>query len=69
MERRLSDVLPTRREVLRYGGIALAGTWVDRLVWPLEVRAQGRTNPRGTARYCIFIELGGAISQMDCWDF
>ena len=69
MERQLKDLIPTRREVLRWGGAALAATWVDRLVWPLNVRAQGRTNPRGTARNCIFIEMGGAISPMECWDF
>ena len=31
--------------------------------------AAASSNPRGTARNCIFIELGGAISPMDCWDF
>jgi hypothetical protein len=66
---RLTDLLPSRREVLQWGGVALASTWVDGLVWPLDIRAAGTTNPRGTARHCIFIELGGAISPMDCWDF
>src|SRR5688572_12098862 len=69
MERRLQDILPTRREVLKWGGLALAGTWVDRLVWPLAVKAAGKANPRGTARHCIMIELGGAISQANCFDF
>ena len=70
MTRRLSDVLPTRREVLQWGGVALASTWVDGLVWPLDIRASGASvTPRGTARNVIFIELGGAISPMDCWDF
>jgi len=70
MTRRLSDVLPTRREVLQWGGVALASTWVDGLVWPLHIRASGASvTPRGTARNVIFIELGGAISPMDCWDF
>lgn len=69
MDRRLSDLLPTRRDALKWGGVALASSWVDGLVWPLDVRAQGSATPRGTARNCIFIELGGAISQMDCWDF
>jgi len=69
MDRRLTDVLPTRRDALKWGGVALAGSWVDGLVWPLDVRAQGSATPRGTARNCIFIELGGAISPMDCWDF
>jgi hypothetical protein len=67
--RRLTDLLPTRRDALAWGGVALASTWVDGLVWPLDVRAQGTATPRGTARNCIFIELGGAISPMDCWDF
>ena len=69
MERRLQDLLPTRREVLKWGGMALAGTCIDRVVWPLEVHGQDQSVPRGTARYCIMIEMGGAISQMDCWDF
>ena len=69
MDRRLTDLLPTRRDALKWGGVALASSWVDGLVWPLDVRAQGIANPRGTARNCIFIELGGAISPMDTWDF
>ena len=69
MDRRLNDIFPSRRDALRWGGLALASTWVDGLVWPLQVSAQGKSNPRGTARNCIFIELGGAISPMDCWDF
>ena len=69
MDRRLTDVLPTRRDALKWGGVALASSWVDGLVWPLEVRAQGSATPRGSARNCIFIELGGAISPMDTWDF
>jgi uncharacterized protein DUF1501 len=66
---RLTDLLPSRRDVLQWSGVALASTWVDGLVWPLDIRAAGASNPRGTARNCIFIELGGAISPMDCWDF
>src|SRR5438034_11829541 len=69
MERRLQDIIPTRREVLKWGGVALAGTWIEHVVWPLQVRAAGKVNPRGTARNCIMIELGGAINQAACWDF
>ena len=69
MDRRLNDLVPSRRDALRWGGLALASTWVDGLVWPLQMSAQGTSNPRGTARNCIFIELGGAISPMDTWDF
>src|SRR5438552_4607834 len=69
MERRLGDILPTRREVLKWSGLALAGTWIDRVVWPMKVRAAGKANPRGSARNCILIQMGGGISQVDCWDF
>ncbi len=69
MERRLSDLFPTRRDILKLGGLALAGSWVERVTWPLEVKAAGTAKPRGTARQVIFIEMGGAISQPDCWDF
>ncbi len=68
MEKRLMDILPTRRDALKWGGLALAGTWIDRVVWPLKIEAQGKVNPRGTARNVIFIEMGGAISHSDCWD-
>ena len=66
---KINDLVPSRRDVLKWGGVALAGTYVDGLVWPLDISANGISNPRGTARNCIFIELGGAISPMDCWDF
>lgn len=66
---KINDLVPSRRDVLKWGGVALASTYVDGLVWPLDIRANGISNPRGTARNCIFIELGGAISPMDCWDF
>src|SRR5437899_855919 len=61
--------MPARRDVLKWGGWALAGAWINRMVWPLKVKAAGKANPRGTARNCILIELGGAISQPDCWDY
>jgi len=68
-EKRLSDIMATRREILRWGGAALAGTWVERIVWPMKVRAAGKAKPRATARNLIMIEMGGCISPPDCWDF
>src|SRR5947207_8045077 len=68
-EKRLGDIIPPRREILKWGGAALAGTWVERIVWPLKVRAAGKAKPRATARNLIFIEMGGCISAPDCWDF
>ncbi len=69
MHRRVMDLMPARRDVLKWGGMALAGTWIDQTVWPLKVEAAAKANPRGTARNCIFIELAGAVSHVDCWDF
>src|SRR5579863_6543303 len=69
MDRRLGDILPTRRDLLKWSGLALAGTWIEGVVGPLKVKAAGKANPRGTARNCIVIQLGGGISQVDCWDF
>ncbi len=67
--KRLMDMVPTRRDVLKFGGMALAGTWLDQVVGPLSLRAYGKANPRGTARNVIFIEMGGAISPWDTWDY
>ena len=57
-----------RRELLKWAGLVAAGTIAEPLVRPLEVRAQGRSKPAGTARNAIMIEMSGAISPMDCWD-
>ena len=59
---------PTRRDVLKFGGMALAATAADQIGWPKLVSASPQASPRGTARNCIFIELPGAISPMECWD-
>ena len=58
----------SRREVLRWAGMALAGAAAGVNV-PLKVSAQAKTKPLGTARNAIFIQLTGAMSQMDCWDY
>jgi len=69
MERQLQDIIPTRRDILKWGGLALATAWVDRVVWPLNASAAGTANPRGTARNSILIELAGAMHQSVCFDF
>jgi len=58
-----------RRQVLKWGSLALTAAWSGEVLSPLKVRASAKVNPRGTARNCILIEMGGAISQADCWDF
>jgi len=57
-----------RREVLRWAGMALGGAMAGLASVPLQARAAAKTNPLGTARNAVFIQLTGAMSQMDCWD-
>ena len=67
----VSDVMPTRRDLLRYGGMGLAGATVGAM-WPLKVRAAengGKVTPRGNARNVVFYEISGAISHLDTFDF
>src|SRR5213594_4058290 len=58
-----------RRELLKWGGAALAAAYLGEVISPPKARAAGKANPRGTARNCIIIMMGGAISNVDCWDF
>jgi hypothetical protein len=58
-----------RREFFKWGGAALAAASIGETIAPFGVRAAGKAKPRGTARNCIVILMGGAISHVDCWDF
>jgi len=59
----------TRRDALRLGGWGLLASFADQAWMPVEARAAGKANPRGTARFAIVIELAGAISHLDTFDF
>jgi len=69
MRTTVREFLPARRDVLKLGGYGLLGAFADQALWPVKVRAAGRTNPRGSARFCILIELAGALSHIDSFDF
>ncbi|MBY0503301.1 MAG: DUF1501 domain-containing protein [Bryobacteraceae bacterium] len=69
MQQRMSDLLPARRDLLKLGGYGLLGAFADQALMPVQLRAAGRSNPRGTARFCIVIELAGALSHIDSFDF
>src|SRR5262245_20681886 len=69
MDKRVSDFLPARRDILKLGGHGLLGAFASQALLPVQVRAAGRANPRGTARFCIVIELAGALSHIDSFDF
>lgn len=68
--RTVHDLIPSRRELLKFGGLGLAGAAASG-VWPLDVRANTaiKTKPRGNARNVIFFEIAGAISHIDSFDF
>jgi hypothetical protein len=55
--------------MLKWGTALAAGTITERAAWPLNASAQRKTNPRGTARNCIVLALGGAPSQKETFDF
>ena len=68
--RTVADVLPTRRELLQYGGLGLVGAAIDG-PWMPRARANtaAKVHPRGNARNVIFYEISGAISHLDTFDF
>ena len=50
MQKRMSDVFPARRDVLRLGGYGLLGAFADQALFPIHARAAGRSNPRSEER-------------------
>jgi hypothetical protein len=69
MMKTVRDILPTRRDAVKYGTMSLLGAFAETALWPPRLRAAGHANPRGTARNCIVVEAAGAISHVDTFDF
>jgi hypothetical protein len=65
----ITDLIPSRRDALKLGTFSMLGAFAETALWPHKVRAAGKSNPRGTARYCIVVEAAGAISHIDTFDF
>jgi len=67
--RTVGQLLPSRRELLQYGGMGLLGATAGSVA-PLRLHATPSANtPRGNARNVIFFEISGAISHVDTFDF
>lgn len=67
--RTVGDLFPSRRDVLRLGGYGLLASSVD-VAWPLRLAATGKSvHPRGNARNVVFVEISGAISHVESFDF
>lgn len=58
----------TRRDLLRAGGLGVAGYYFSPAFRPVNVYAAEKVSPRGSARFCIFIMLTGGMSQLDGFD-
>src|SRR5215813_14879999 len=69
MKKTVGDLFQSRRDLLKLGGYGLLGAFADQALWPVAARAAGKANPRGTARFGIVVELAGAISHTDTFDF
>jgi len=70
MARKTKQSVMDRRDLLKFGGMTMAGACLGGLSYPLQVRAAQKTKAvRNTARFAIFIEMVGAPSPMDTFDF
>src|SRR6266852_1099140 len=69
MRKTVGDSFLARRDLLKLGGYGLLGAFADQALWPVAARAAGKADPRGTARFGIIVELAGAISHTDTFDF
>ena len=56
-----------RRELLRVGGVTLVGGFLQQFA-PVNVFAQQRVSPMGTARQVLFVNIEGGMSQIDTLD-
>src|SRR5262245_43191672 len=57
----------TRRELLRVGGVAMVGGYLNAFR-PFNVHAQEKVTPMSTARQVLFINIEGGMSQIDSLD-
>lgn len=69
LETRLIKEELDRRKFLCKTGSGLLGFCLARQIWPTRVRAaEVKRTPRGTARFCVFVELKGGPSHVDTFD-
>jgi hypothetical protein len=69
MRKTIAESFPARRDLLKLGGYGLLGAFADQAVWPVRARAAEKARVRGGARFAVTIELAGAMSHTDCFDF
>src|SRR5204863_10109636 len=65
----VADILRSRRDILKLGGLGLLAASVD-AVSPLNVGATGsKVQPRASVRNVVFYELSRALSHVESFDF
>ncbi len=69
VSKKVGQVLPSRRELLQYGGFGLLGAYAAGAPLRAQATRGSRSGPRGQARNVIFVEISGAISHTDSFDF
>src|SRR5215472_5460466 len=69
MDKTVGDLFQTRRDIVKLGGYGLLAAFAEQAVRPVRARAASKSNPRGTARFGVIVELAGAISHVDTFDF
>src|SRR5262249_42567168 len=68
MEPRSSLPVLTRRQFFQVGGVGVSGFFLRSMVRPSNVVANQNVSPRGTADFCIFINLSGGAPHVDTFD-
>jgi hypothetical protein len=70
MRDKLMTSVPTlaRRDFFRIGATTFAGFHLLPMLAPLQVKAQDKVTPRGSADFCIFLFLVGGPPQLDTFD-
>ena len=68
MEMRTHLPILTRRQFFQIGAVGVSGFFLEPLARPLNVVANQKVKPRGTAEFCLFINLSGGASHVDTFD-
>jgi hypothetical protein len=58
----------TRRHFFQVGALGVSGFYLQPLLRPLNTYASQPVKPRGTAEYCLFLNLSGGASHADTFD-
>ena len=68
MEARTNLPVLSSSAVFQVGAVGVSGFFLEPLVRPLSVLAEEKVKPRGTAEFCIFINLSGGATHVDTFD-